>query len=249
MKPTIVIAGGTGAIGQACCHAMVAKGYSIKFSFAENENRARDIASALADKGGEVGYCQVRFGTPDSSTQIDQLLDVPGILAGVVYASGPDIGQPFFSSVPTQEWQRIINQDVLGFMEFASQSIARLRANAPGAIVAVTTAATKRHPAKDALSSVPKTAIEAAIRAIAREEGRYGIRANSVGPGMLDIGLGKRIVEQALGDGAEEKIKRLIPLGRFGTAQDIAEAVAFLVSDAAKYISGQSLSVDGGWSS
>ena len=112
----------------------------------------------------------------------------------------------------------------------------------------MTTAATSRFPARDGLSSTPKAAVEALVRALAVEEGRFGVRANSVGPGMLTDGLAQRLIESGeIDDRALEVIRGNIPLRRFGIAHDIAEAVCYLASHRAGFVSGQKLDVDGGY--
>jgi len=108
--------------------------------------------------------------------------------------------------------------------------------------------ANSRYPPGDALSSVPKAAMESLGRAIAKEEGRFGIRANMVAPGIIDAGLGTHFLETLYSPEVWEGQKKSIALRRFGTATDIAEAVCFLASDRAGFISGQKLDVDGGYS-
>ena len=117
-----------------------------------------------------------------------------------------------------------------------------------GSIVAVTTAATDRYPIRDGLSASPKAAVEMLIRGLAAEEGKYGVRANAVGPGMLSDGMAEELI--ARGEYSQKDLDiatRNIPLNRFGKASDIAEAVCFLASERANYISGQILNVDGGY--
>ncbi len=126
-------------------------------------------------------------------------------------------------------------------------ALPHLRA-AEGSVVAVTTAATARFPVRDGLSSAPKAAVEALVRALAVEEGRFGVRVNAVGPGMLTDGMAARLVESGeLSDEALAVTRTNIPLGRFGNATDVAEAVCFLASDRAGFVTGQKLDVDGGW--
>ena len=85
-------------------------------------------------------------------------------------------------------------------------------------------------------------------RAIAKEEGRYGVRANMVAPGIIDAGLGASFLKDLYTPEIWEAQRKRIALQRFGAAEEVAEAVAFLASDRARYITGQTLVVDGGLS-
>jgi len=104
------------------------------------------------------------------------------------------------------------------------------------------------YPPGDALSSVPKAAIESLCRAVAKEEGRSGIRANAVAPGIIDAGLGAQFLADLYSPKVWNVQRQRIALRRFGSAEEIADAAAFLASDRARYITGQTLIVDGGFS-
>jgi NAD(P)-dependent dehydrogenase (short-subunit alcohol dehydrogenase family) len=151
------------------------------------------------------------------------------------------------SRVSPAQFRTQVEEEPIAFFNLLHPALPHLRA-AQGSIVAVTTAATRRYPVRDGLSAGPKGAIEALVRGIAAEEGRFGIRANCVGPGMLTDGMAARLMASGdLDDAALEVTKRNIALRRFGDAEDIAEAVCFLASDRADFISGQMLDVDGGY--
>ena len=86
------------------------------------------------------------------------------------------------------------------------------------------------------------------VEALAKEEGRYGLRANTVAVGVIEAGMFLRLKEEQLKKDWLKAARSNIPLNRFGQAKEVASAVRFLMSDEATYITGQSLSVDGGYS-
>ena len=164
-----------------------------------------------------------------------------------MHAAGPHVPMTHLSGIDPEAMARQLGEDAGGFFNVVRPALEHLRA-VEGSIVAVTTAATTRFPVRDGLSSAPKAAVEALVRALAVEEGRYGVRANCVGPGMLTDGMAQRLIESGdLDDRALDAARANIPLRRFGIAHDIAEAVCFLASSRAGFISGQKLDVDGGY--
>ncbi|RYY33200.1 MAG: SDR family oxidoreductase, partial [Sphingomonadales bacterium] len=193
-------------------------------------------------------YSQADLG---SIEDVERALDAAGELGlvdAIVYAAGPPIPQRWFSLVTPEEWRRNVIGELDGFFNLAHAALPRLRACNGSALVATTSFATRRVIAGDVLSAVPKAGIEMLVRQIAREEGRYGIRANCVSPGIIDAGLGLRAQQDHYTPEIWEAQRKSAPLRRFGTAQAIADAVAFLLSERAAYITGQSIAVDGGMS-
>ena len=151
------------------------------------------------------------------------------------------------SSVSPDVYAQHLNAEATAFFAVVHALLPALRAT-QGSVVAVTTAATDRFPVRDGLSSGTKGAVEALVRAFAVEEGRYGVRFNAVGPGMLTDGMAERLIGSAdLDERALAVAKSRIPLNRFGRATDVAAAVAFLVSESAGFVTGQKLNIDGGY--
>ncbi|MCY4272252.1 MAG: SDR family oxidoreductase [bacterium] len=241
-----LVTGGSGGIGAAICEMLAERGSSVAFTYRSNADSAESVAAAVRSTG-----VSAHFGNPalEDADEVrafaDEAADRLGGLHTVVSAAGPHVPQMYVSQADPALFARQIDADVLGAFNLTRAVLPHLR-SAGGSIVYVTTAATTVFPKRDALSSIPKGAVESLMRAVAAEEGRFGVRANCVGPGMLEDGMAARLMADGdLDDRALEVARANIPLGRFGKATDIAEAACFLASGAANYISGQKLDIDG----
>jgi NAD(P)-dependent dehydrogenase (short-subunit alcohol dehydrogenase family) len=121
-----------------------------------------------------------------------------------------------------------------------------LRAAGRGDIVMISSNTVASAPAGAAPYTMAKAAMETWIRTLAREERRYGIRANIVAPGLVATERGSRLVRSATGGGSMDDVAARFPFGRVCRPEDVAGAVAYLVSDEVGYVTGQTIGVDGG---
>jgi 3-oxoacyl-[acyl-carrier protein] reductase len=243
-----LVTGGSGGIGAAVCRLLAARGSDVVLSYRANADVARAVVAGVEAHGRVAEAKQLDLlDAPAAAALIEQIVDRFGTLHTLVHAAGPHVPQRHLSRVAVADLRDRLEEEAAAFFNVLSPAIPALRQSA-GAVVAVTTAATRRYPVRDGLSAVPKAAVEMLVRAVAAEEGRYGVRANSVGPGMLTDGMAERLIASGeLGPDALDAARRNIALRRFGTAEDVAEAVVFLASDRATFITGQMLAVDGGY--
>lgn len=247
-RPRALVTGGTGAIGAATIELLVGDGYDVAFTYRSNADKAAALAQAWQAGGAHVASAAVDLTDPASSAQLEDLVADLGGLDLLVHAAGPLIPQRWLSTIDTELFAKHVDSEYVAVFRLLKATLPHLRSTR-GAVVAVTTMAVRKYPLRDVLSASPKAGVEALVKAVAAEEGRFGIRANCVGPGVLLDGIGGAIADN--GDfppEAQDAAMRQVPLGRFGGSQEVAEAVRFLGSPQASYITGQCLDVDGGFS-
>jgi NAD(P)-dependent dehydrogenase (short-subunit alcohol dehydrogenase family) len=243
---TALVVGGSGGLGAAICRALAGEWGRVAVGYRSGLEAAQGLATELGGHSAAV-HCDLSdAASVTSAVEAANSANLP--LGAIVFAGGVAIAQPFVSTIAEAQWRQVIEVELIGFTRVVAAAIPVLRANGGGSITAISSVANYSYPPGDALSSVPKAAIESLCRAVAKEEGRSGIRANAVAPGIIDAGLGAQFLADLYSPEVWNVQRQRIALRRFGSAEEIADAAAFLASDRARYITGQTLIVDGGFS-
>ncbi len=243
-----LVFGGSGGIGRAVCARLAEAGCDVALTYRTNGAIAEEVVGSIRARGRRAEAYAVAAGDEGAiATLLDRTVAHFGGVHTVVHAAGSDIPMRYVSQVSRAQWREVMDADANGFFDLVHASLPHLRAS-HGSLVAVTSAGLMRFPSRDVLSVAPKAAIEALVRAIAKEEGRFGVRANCVALGVVEAGIFTRLAGGELGKEWIEAARRNTPLRRFGTADEVADAAHFLSSARASYVTGQTIVVDGGYS-
>lgn len=249
---------GIGNVGGATARRLAQAGLPVAFNYASRRDRAAQLQADIEAAGGVAAPYQLDLTDDAAVTRIVGAVTARfGRLHTVVYAAGPAI--PFLTvrEASPAILQSHLQADTLGCYRLFRSAIPHLMAGGGGSLTAFVTMASHRAIDTDGLSAIPKAAVEALVRQIAAEEAPNGIRANLIPIGWVggfassfeDARKYTAAIPGKDGEVTRALIERLIGFirsGRPGRAEEAADIVAYLASEQAAYVTGQSIPVDGG---
>lgn len=235
-----LVTGASRGIGQAIAHALAAQG-AVVIGTATSDSGAEAIAAKLAEAGYKGAGLKLDVRDAESvAAVLDKVTSEFGAPAILVNNAG--ITQDnLLMRMKDQEWDDVINTN-LGSVYRLSKAVLRgMTKGRWGRIINISSVVGGMGNAGQSNYAAAKAGMEGFTRALAREVGSRAITVNSVAPGFIDTDM-----TRALTDSQRSVMLDQIPLGRLGQAQEIAGVVAFLASDAAGYITGATIPVNGG---
>ena len=238
---TVLITGASRGIGSACAMAFARKGYDV----AVNYNKSRDKAETLVRELSSVGaraVC-VQADVSDSSQMRDMFGRVREELGSVdILVNNAGISMyGLLTELSDRDWDRMISSDLSSVFYCCREALPDMIRAQRGVIINIASMWGEVGASCEAAYSAAKAGVIGLTKALAKEVGPSGIRVNAVSPGVVMTDM-----MNGFSDADIAALKDETPLNALGTPEDIAEAVVFLASDKAKYITGQVLSVNGG---
>lgn len=252
---SVIVTGASSNIGRNIALGFAAEG--ARLTLADIDEVQGETARAEAAELGAT--CQfVKTDVTDLS-QVDKMVAAAHDRFGGVDVLVNSVGWDdfmFFTNTTPEFWRKVIDINFVGVLNCTSEVLKYMIPQGHGAIVSISSDASRQGEPREAVYGGVKAAINAFMKTIARENGRSGIRCNVVCPGVTIPADDEPISENSMWQNKDamftaeqlEKVARALPLRRLGTPQDVTNAVMFLASDAvASYITGQVLSVSGGY--
>jgi 2-hydroxycyclohexanecarboxyl-CoA dehydrogenase len=241
-----LVTGGARGIGRGIVAALAEAGASIAIA----DLRAALAAQTASEIATTYGARVVSFETDLTDltavqATTDRVLQDFGKIDVLVNNAGWDELKPFLQTTPAF-WDRIIAINYKSVLHTCYTVLPHMVARQAGAVVSISSDAGRVGSLGEAVYAGTKAGIIAFSRTLAREHARHHIRFNVVCPGPTQTPLVEEMQRQEFGGRVLGRMERYVPLGRLGTPEDIAPMVAFLASDAARYITGQVISVSGG---
>jgi 3-oxoacyl-[acyl-carrier protein] reductase len=236
-----VVTGGSRGIGRAIAHRLAEQGADVAFSYRGNLSAADTTRGAIEKLGRRAVAFQGDVTNPTAAEGLVGLaLETFGRVDILVNNAGIT-RDDLIMRMSVDAWREVLETNLFGAF-YATKAVTRpMLKQKSGRIINVSSVSGQAGNAGQANYSAAKAGLIGLTKATARELASRGITANAVAPGFVLTEL-----TEGLSDAIKEGIKTATPLGRFGTTEEVAAAVAFLASDEAAYITGQVLAVDGG---
>lgn len=245
MAEVIVITGGTRGIGEAVTRSLAGTpGRVLVLGYRSNVEHAEALAAQVSDPRCPVVAVRCDVAVEADVERLFEVADAHGPLVGLVNSAGVLEEQRELVDIPTDRWRRVFDVNVVGTASCCRAAVTRMRAaGTPGSIVNVSSrASVLGSPGEYVDYAASKAAVDTLTRGLALEVAPHGIRVNAVRPGIISTEMHASGGEP----GRADRLGPTQPLGRAGEPREVAEAITWLLSSAASFVTGTHVDVSGG---
>lgn len=241
-RKAVLITGASRGIGRAAAELFARRGYGVLINYRQDAGAAHELEKQLLDSGADALAVQADVAQEDQVLRMMEIAVKRFGFIDVLVNNAGIASQKLFTALTTEEWRRMMAVHVDGTFHCCREVLPAMIREKRGAIVNVASIWGLSGASCEVAYSTAKAAVIGMTKALAREVGPSGVRVNCVAPGVIDTAMNAAAGADILDMLAEET-----PLGRIGTAQEAAQAIAYLASEEASFITGQVLTVDGGF--
>jgi 3-oxoacyl-[acyl-carrier protein] reductase len=239
---TALVTGASRGIGRAIAVALARGGAKVALNYAGNQAAAEEALRLVREAGAPEARL-FRFDVADpvaAAKAVDEVVSTMGGLHILVNNAGIALDQ-LVMRVKDEDWQRQLDVNLSGAFHLIRAAARPMMKARGGSIVNLTSVVGEMGNAGQAGYAATKAGLIGLTKSVARELASRNVRVNAVSPGYIDTDMTASLPEDA-----KRKMAEMIPLGRLGSAEDVAAAVAWLCSDQASYVTGEVLRVNGG---
>lgn len=236
-----IVTGGSRGIGRAICLMLASEGADVAFTFAKSAADAESLRLQIEKKGVKVMALNIDVRDFKKSKElVEQAKQSFGRLDFLINNAGITRDKALMM-MTNDDWHDVINTNLTGTFNVSRNAIITFLKQKSGNIVNISSVSGVAGLARQTNYASSKAGIIGFTKSLAKEVAAYNIRVNAVAPGFIETDMLSGLKEEH-----KEALIKQIPLGKFGTAEDVARAVKFLLSDASSYITGQTIVIDGG---
>jgi 3-oxoacyl-[acyl-carrier protein] reductase len=233
-----LVTGGSGGIGAAICRRLAAEGRHVLVHAHRNLETARALAAQIAGAGGSAEALAFDVSdAPAARAALEAVLEHGPVQILVNNAGIHD--DAAFPGMSEAQWRRVIDVSLHGFFNVTQPLLLPMIRTRWGRVINMSSVSAQAGNRGQVNYAAAKGALISATRALALEVGKRGVTVNAIAPGLIDTAM-------SAGAFPPETVRQLVPLQRTGTAEEVAELVAFLASERAGYITGQAIPINGG---
>ncbi len=232
-----LVTGGTGAIGGAICRALASQGHHVYVHANSRASVAAELAAELRQNGNSAEAVVFDIGDADETEQALTSLLQEGAIQILINNAGIHADAPL-AGMSREQWNKVVNVSLNGFYNVTQPLLLPMMATRWGRIISISSIAAITGNRGQANYAAAKAGLRGASKSLALELASRGVTVNTVAPGIINSPM----LEENF---PEERIRQLVPMQRAGNPEEVAALVAFLCSDAASYISGQEISING----